>query len=55
MRAHTRLTLSAVMIILSALFAILIDQDPQVASAVALGYVALLLTAFVLANVWKKP
>lgn len=55
MRAHTRLTLSAAMIILSALFAVLVSQSPQVASAVATGYVAVLLTVFVMINVWKKP
>jgi hypothetical protein len=43
------------MILLSALFAVLVVRDPQVASAISTGYVAVLLTAFVLANIWKKP
>jgi len=55
MKAHTRLTMSAVMIILSALFAVLVSKDSQVASAVALWYVAILLTVFFLSTVWKKP
>lgn len=55
MGPHTRLKLSAVMILLSALFAVLVARDPQTASAISTGYVAVLLTAFVLANTWKRP
>lgn len=55
MSSHIRLKLGALMIFLSALFAVLIAQDPQMASAVASAYVAILLTVFVLSNVWKKP
>lgn len=55
MSSHIRLKLGALMILLSALFAVLLAQDPQIASAAASIYVALLLTAFVASNVWKKP
>jgi|1186.fasta_scaffold501595_3 hypothetical protein len=55
MSSSTRLRLSGVIIILSALFAVLIATDPATASAVFMGYVALILTAFLLSQVWKKP
>jgi hypothetical protein len=55
MSSSTRLKLSVVMIMLSVFFAVLVAQNPPVASAVATGYVAVLLTFFVLANTWKKP
>lgn len=55
MTSNTRLRLGALMISLSALFAVLLAWDPQMASAAASIYVALFLTAFVLSNVWKKP
>lgn len=55
MSSSTRLKLSIVMIVLSMLFAVLIAQSPQIASAVATGYVAVLLTVILLTNVWKKP
>lgn len=55
MRPNLRLGLCIVMIVGSAFYALLVTQNPSVASAVALGYVALLLTVFVLVNVWKKP
>lgn len=55
MRPSVRLLMCAVMIVGSAFYAVLVSQDTQVASAVALGYVALLLTIFVLVNVWKRP
>lgn len=55
MRPNTRLSLSAVIIIGSALYAVLVARDPQVAGAVASGYVAILLSVFVLVNYWKRP
>lgn len=39
----------------SAFYAVLIAYDPRVASAIALGYVAVLLTIFIVVEVWKKP
>lgn len=54
MTPNTRLRLSAVMIILSAIYAVLIVQDRELATAVSSGYVALLLTVFVLTTLWKK-
>jgi len=55
MAPNTRLRLSAVMIVLSAFYAVLITQDRQLAEAVALGYIGLLLTVFFLTNIWKSP
>lgn len=55
MTSNTRLRLSAVMIIISAIYAVVVAKDPQVASAVSSGYIAVLLTTFVLSNLWKKP
>lgn len=55
MTPRTRLALIAGLIILSAGYAVLVKRDPTTAAAVASGYVALLLTLFVLINVWKSP
>jgi hypothetical protein len=55
MTSTTRLRLSAVMIVLSAMYAVTVAKDPQIASAIASGYVAAVVTVFVLVNVWKKP
>lgn len=55
MTANSRLLWSAVLIIISAVYAVLVARDPGVASAIAAGYIAILLTVFVLLNVWKKP
>lgn len=54
MLPNTRLLLCVVMIIGSVCYAILVNRDPDVASAVMLGYVGLLLTIFVATEVWKK-
>ena len=55
MTANNRLWLIAALIIISAGYALLVKKDPGIASAVASGYVALLLTAVFILNVWKKP
>jgi hypothetical protein len=55
MSANTRLWLVAAVIVISAGYAVLVKRDPGVAAAVAIVYIALLLTVFVLLNVWKKP
>lgn len=54
MRPSVRLMWCAVMIVGSALYGILVAADPRIASAVALGYVAVLLTIFVANEIWKK-
>lgn len=54
MRPSVRLAWCAVMIVGSALYGILVASDPRIASAVALGYVAVLLTIFVANEIWKK-
>lgn len=55
MRPNARLLLCAVVIVGSALYAVLVVRDPQIASAISSGYVAVLLTTFFVINVWKKP
>jgi hypothetical protein len=55
MTRNIRVTLIAGIIVLSAGYALLVKKDPSIAGAVAAGYIALLLTLFLLLNVWKKP
>lgn len=55
MKASVRLAMCLVMIIGSATYGLLINYDPAIAEAVALGYVALLLTIFFAINHWKRP
>lgn len=55
MRASTRLVWCGVIIIASALYGLLIVRDPEVAQAVAIGYVAALLTIFVILHIWRRP
>lgn len=55
MTALNRLRVVAGLILLSAVYAVLVKRDPQIASAVSSGYVAILLTTILIINVWKKP
>lgn len=54
MNPTIRLMLCGAIILASACYAVLVKTDPQVASAIASGYVAALVSVFVLLNVWKK-
>lgn len=54
MGPNTRLRMSIFMIVFSMTYAILIVQDRDLAEVVAVGYIALLLTVFVVINTWKK-
>lgn len=54
MQPSTRLILCAVIVVGSGLYALLVSKDPDVASALMLGYVGVLLTIFVATEVWKK-
>lgn len=54
MGASTRLNLCIVVIVGSAIYALLVAQAPDFAEAVALGYIAVLLTILVAINLWKK-
>lgn len=49
-----RLSFSFLIIIFSGGYGVLVVKDPDIASAVMLGYVAILLTAFVLIELWRK-
>lgn len=55
MTSSARLMLSAALIVMSSVYAVLVAKSPEVASAVAAGYIAVLLSVFTLINVWKKP
>lgn len=55
MTPFNRLRVVAGLIILSAIYAVLVKENPSLASAVSSGYVALLLTIMIILNVWKKP
>lgn len=54
MGPNSRLLLCAAMIVLSAVYGVLVSKDPSLASAISGGYIAVLLTIFVVVNVWKK-
>lgn len=55
MSPSTRLILCAGIIAVSAMYAVLVAHDPAIAAAVAVYYVAIVITAFVLTNIWKRP
>lgn len=54
MTPNTRLRLVAIMIMLSAIYAVLIVADREIAGVIAVGYIAIILTVFVLVNAWKS-
>lgn len=54
MRPDARLKLSAVVIVMSAIYSVLVVKWPHFASALMLGYVGILLTIILLSEVWKK-
>jgi FtsH-binding integral membrane protein len=55
MPASTRLALVAFVLVGSAAYAVLVKKDPSVASAIAVGYVALLVTIITALQIWRKP
>lgn len=55
MTPSLRLKLCVATIGMSTIYAVIVAKDPQLASAIAVGYVAILLTVFVLVHFWKKP
>ncbi len=55
MNRNLRLMVAAAIIIVSAFYAVLVVQNPALASAISSGYVAVLLTSIFVVNVWKKP
>lgn len=54
MNPRLRLVLCAVIIILSAGYAVLVEEDQGLAEVVALGYIGVLITILALVNLWKK-
>lgn len=56
MTAQSRLKVCALMVVLSVLYGwVIATQGSEVASAIGIGYVALILTGFLVVNVWKRP
>lgn len=55
MRPKTRLLMAVLIIVGSAAYGMLVAADRALASAISSGYVAVLVTIFILTNVWKKP
>lgn len=55
MRPNARLLWVAVLILGSASYGVLVKKDPDFAQAVMLGYIGLVLSIFVLVQVWRKP
>lgn len=54
MSASYRLLLCGVLILISAVYAVLVAQDPAFAAAIAAGYVAIVVTVILVVNLWKK-
>lgn len=54
MTPRLRLYICAAMILLSALYAVLVAKNLEIAKAVALGYIAIMLTLLVMVNLWKR-
>lgn len=54
LKANSRLLLCAFLIVGSALYGVLIAEDPRVAADIMLGYIAVVLTVFVMTELWKK-
>lgn len=54
MSASLRLLLCGVLILLSAIYAVLVARDPTTASAIAAWYVAVVVTVILAVTVWKK-
>lgn len=55
MRPSTRLFWVAVIIIGSALYALLITYNRPLTTTLTVAYIAVILTIFVFNEVWKKP
>lgn len=54
MSPSLRLLVCGALILLSAVYAVLVARDPTFASAIAVGYVAVVVTAILVVNLWKK-
>jgi membrane protein YdbS with pleckstrin-like domain len=55
MSLSCRLALIASVLIGSAAYAVLVAQNPSIASAIAVGYVALLVTVITVIQIWRRP
>jgi len=55
MTPRLRLALCIAVILMSATYALLVKQDPNTASAIAVGYVAFLVTVITALQIWRRP
>lgn len=55
MTSSLRLRLCMGVVLFSLLYGVIVVTNPEVASAIAAGYVAVLLTVLIMLNVWRKP
>lgn len=55
MTPRHRLIVCVVMILISAAYAVLVAKNLEIAKAIALGYIAVMLTLIVIINLWKRP
>lgn len=53
-RPSGRLFWAIVMIIGSSVYAVIISLNPRVASSIMLGYIGVLLTIFIVCQVWRR-
>lgn len=54
MSASLRLLLCGILILVSAIYAVLVARDPATASAIAVGYVAVVVTVILAVSLWKR-
>lgn len=54
MTTQHRLCVGLGVVVLSLGYGVLVVLDPEIASAIAAGYVAIVLTALILSNFWRK-
>lgn len=55
MARKTRLSLIGLLIVVSAVYAALVSKDPDLARTIMVGYIGMVLTIFVVNEMWKKP
>jgi ABC-type uncharacterized transport system permease subunit len=55
MTPNNRLRILAILIVLSAAYAVIVKKDQGLAYAIALGYIAIMLTILIITQCFKKP
>lgn len=55
MTPSARLKVISIMVVLAVTYGWLVAFDKETARAIAVGYIGLVLTAFTLTSMWRKP